>query len=196
MSDQYMGEIRLAGFSYAPSDMGWLPCDGRLLNIAEYDVLFSLLGTMFGGDGHTTFGLPDLRGCVPIGRGQLNGLSANPNFAFSQRIGMTPETPQFVGALQLTASTMPSHTHTFQPPCNTTDSSSNDPANSVPGNVGSGLYDSTSNALMASSQTGSAGSSSPAATFTASTQLPMFPLQPSTGINYIIAVQGIFPQRP
>ncbi len=66
--EAYLGQILLFGGSYAPFDH--LPCDGRLLPILEYEALFALLGTTYGGDGQTTFGLPDLRGRVPIHPGQ------------------------------------------------------------------------------------------------------------------------------
>ena len=64
MSNPYIGEIRLLGFNFAP--VGWIPCDGRLLSIAEYETLFVLIGTTYGGDGQSTFAVPDLRGRIPI----------------------------------------------------------------------------------------------------------------------------------
>lgn len=64
--DPYVGEIRMFGGSFAPA--GWLMCDGRVVGIADYEVLFSLIGTTYGGDGRTTFGLPDLCGRVPLQR--------------------------------------------------------------------------------------------------------------------------------
>jgi len=73
MSEPFIGEIRMVGFTYAPE--GWADCDGRLLQIAQYQALYALLGTTYGGDGRTTFGLPDLRGRVPINVGQGPGLT-------------------------------------------------------------------------------------------------------------------------
>jgi microcystin-dependent protein len=73
MSEPFISEIRVAGFNFAPP--GWLPCDGRLLRIPEYDALFTLLGTTYGGDGVDTFALPDLRGRFPVHQGQGAGLS-------------------------------------------------------------------------------------------------------------------------
>ena len=67
MSDPYIGEIRMFGGNFAPA--GWALCDGRLLNIGDFDALFNLIGTTFGGDGMSTFGLPDLRGRAPIHQG-------------------------------------------------------------------------------------------------------------------------------
>jgi microcystin-dependent protein len=74
MSSPFIGEIRLFGGNFAPQ--GWAFCSGQLLPIAEYDALFSLIGTTYGGDGQTTFALPDLRGRVPVHQGQGPGLSA------------------------------------------------------------------------------------------------------------------------
>ena len=71
--DEYLGTIKAFAFNFAPR--GWAQCHGQLLPIASYDALFSLLGTTYGGDGRTTFGLPDLRGHVPIGEGQAPGFS-------------------------------------------------------------------------------------------------------------------------
>lgn len=73
MSTPFVGEIRMFGFSRLP--VGWIPCDGRLVSIAEQEVLYTLLGTTFGGDGRTTFGVPDLRGRLPVHQGQGQGLT-------------------------------------------------------------------------------------------------------------------------
>lgn len=68
--EPYLGQICFFAFPYTIT--GWLPCDGRLLQISQYQALFSLLGSIYGGDGHTTFALPDLRGRVPVGLNQSN----------------------------------------------------------------------------------------------------------------------------
>jgi len=68
MSDPYLGEIRLFAFPRVP--VGWMACDGQSLQVSEYDALFTILGTTYGGDGNQTFNLPDLRGRVPLGQGQ------------------------------------------------------------------------------------------------------------------------------
>jgi len=80
--DSYVGEIRMFGGNYAPD--GWALCDGSLLQVANNEVLFSLLGTTYGGDGRSTFGVPDLRGRLPVGQGQGLGLS---NRVLAQAIG-------------------------------------------------------------------------------------------------------------
>jgi len=98
MSTPYVGEIRLLGFSRTP--VGWEPCDGRLLPISQYEVLFMLIGTTYGGDGQSTFGLPDLRGRVPVHMGQGPGLS-------SRQIGENAGTER----VTITVGQMPAHTH-------------------------------------------------------------------------------------
>ncbi|QNA82827.1 phage tail protein [Sphingomonas sp. So64.6b] len=96
----YLGEIRLFGGYFAPAN--WHLCDGSLLSIADYDTLFSLLGTTYGGDGQTTFALPDLRGRFPIGQGQGAGLS--PHF-----VGEMAGTEQ----VTLLQTQMPAHSHSL-----------------------------------------------------------------------------------
>lgn len=101
MSDPFIGEIRMVGFTFAPQ--GWAECDGQLLAISQNDALFSLLGTTYGGDGVSTFALPDLRGRVPIHQGSGPGLSDRP---IGSRGGVEQVT--------LTAAQIPSHTHPMQ----------------------------------------------------------------------------------
>lgn len=101
MSDAYLGEIRLFSFSKFPVD--WLPCDGRLLPIAQYQALFTILGTTYGGDGVQTFGLPNLSQRVPIHFGTGTGLSPRP---FGSSGG--------TGVVTLNSDQMPSHNHLFQ----------------------------------------------------------------------------------
>ena len=76
MSTPFIGEVRIFGGNFAP--VGWALCDGQLLLIAQYDALFALIGTTYGGDGVTTFALPDLRGRVPLHNGAGPGLSSHP----------------------------------------------------------------------------------------------------------------------
>jgi microcystin-dependent protein len=97
--DAYIGEVALFGFGYAPN--GWFACNGQYLPISQYQALFSLLGTTYGGDGISTFALPDLRGRVPMNQGQGPGLSFN-------YIGESGGTE----SVSLQYSQMPSHTHT------------------------------------------------------------------------------------
>ena len=99
MADPFLGEIRVTGFNFAPR--GWALCDGQLLPINQNTALFALLGTQFGGNGQTTFALPDLRGRVPIHQGQGPGL--------------TPRTIGETGGAEsatLNVAQLPPHTHT------------------------------------------------------------------------------------
>jgi len=100
MSEPFVGEIRMFGGNFAPR--GWALCDGQLLSVSQNDALFSLLGTIYGGDGRTTFGLPDMRGRLPVHMGQGPGLSARP---IGQRIGTEYVT--------LTSNQIPDHDHPF-----------------------------------------------------------------------------------
>src|SRR5512144_2705290 len=101
MADPFVAEIRMFGFNFAPT--GWAFCDGQLMPISQNTALFSLLGTVYGGDGKSTFALPDLQGLAPIQQGQGSGLSL-----YDQ--GQTGGAP-FVTLLN---SEMPLHTHTTQ----------------------------------------------------------------------------------
>lgn len=98
MSEPFVGEIRMFAGNFAPR--GWALCDGQLLAISQNDALFSLLGTTYGGDGQTTFGLPDLRGRIPVHAGQGPGLTPRP---LGQKTGSEQET--------LTIDQMPVHEH-------------------------------------------------------------------------------------
>jgi microcystin-dependent protein len=100
MSSPFVGEIRLFAGNFAPA--GWAFCDGSVLSIATNDVLFALIGTTYGGDGQTTFTLPDLRGRIPIHMGQGAGLS---NYVIGQNGG--------VETVTLTTQQIPAHSHTL-----------------------------------------------------------------------------------
>jgi microcystin-dependent protein len=104
MGDQYLGEIRMVGFSFAPE--GWALCNGQTLPISTYNALFSLLGTTYGGNGSTNFNLPDLQGRLPLHAGNGAGL---PVYALGQKAGTQ--------SVILTQQQMPQHTHvaTFTP---------------------------------------------------------------------------------
>lgn len=92
MSDQFVGEIRAVAFNFAPSSDGWLPCEGQLLQIADFETLFAVIGAKFGGDGVTTFALPDYRGRAPVGMGTGPGLGgiAEGEQGGSQELTLTP----------------------------------------------------------------------------------------------------------
>jgi microcystin-dependent protein len=108
MMEAFVGTLMPVAFNYAPS--GWMKCEGQLLSISQYSALFSLLGTMYGGDGNVTFGLPDLRGRVPVGAGQAPGLSP---VMQGQVWGAENATVNVTGSAAVTidAAHLPKHTH-------------------------------------------------------------------------------------
>jgi microcystin-dependent protein len=177
--EPYIGQISMVGFNFPPK--GWAFCDGQLMSIAQNTALFSLLGTTYGGDGKTTFGLPDLRGRVPVHQGQGPGLSP---YVLGQQGGSETVT--------LNISTMPAHNHTVSPPANNAPLNTTvyDPTNAYPGaqdsQSGIALYASqpTASTVMGPSQTSVSGSSQPHEN-----------RQPFLCISFIIALQGIFPSR-
>src|SRR5262245_52307968 len=100
MAEPFIGEIRIFGFNFAP--VGWAACNGQLLSIAQNTALFSILGTVYGGDGQTTFGLPNLQGRAPMMWGQGPGLTA-------RNIGEVTGTDN----VTLLTTEIPAHNHTF-----------------------------------------------------------------------------------
>lgn len=102
MSDYYVGEIRILAIPNGKPPLDWLLCDGSVVNISQYQVLYSLIGTTYGGNGVTTFALPDMRGRLPLGQG--NGTNLTPRV-----LGQTFGTE---GA-QVPVPSQPAHTHTF-----------------------------------------------------------------------------------
>lgn len=170
MSEAYLGEVRLFAGNFAPR--AWAFCDGQLLPIAQNTALFSLLGTTYGGDGQTTFALPDLRGRVPIGRGTGQGLDP---YSWGERGGTETVT--------LTASQVPSHTHNIR------GSSATASATTPEGNV---LAEGTRRTLRAP---GSPSAMDAGAITSTGGSGSHTNLQPYLGLNYIIALQGYFPSE-
>lgn len=190
--EPYVGQLCLFGFGYAPQ--GWTICDGSLLQINQYQALFSLLGTTYGGDGKTTFAVPDLRGRVPVGMGQGPGLK---NIAQGERGGLE--------AVTITQGLMPAHTHgvsvTVALAASATGTSA-EPSGLVPATVTAtdssggtvitttayGSPDGTQlagNAATASATCGAAGGGG-----------SMDIRNPYVGMNWCIATMGIYPSRP
>ncbi|MFW6077991.1 MAG: phage tail protein [Gemmatimonadota bacterium] len=176
--EPFIGEIRMFGGNYAPRD--WALCDGRTLDIASHDVLFSLLGTTYGGDGTTTFALPDLRGRVPI----------HPNASDGQPIGQKAG----VEGVTLTPDQFPPHSHAFAVVEDIGGSS--DPAGNVLGTVdGLRIYRAAdANVAM---HAGSIGDSRDPTgqPYGSATPRPHQNMQPFVCVNFIIALAGIFPPR-
>lgn len=170
MSDPYVGEIRLFAGLFTP--VGWADCDGELLAVSENDALFSLLGTTWGGDGQTTFGLPDLRGRVPVHAGQGPGLSP-------RRLG------QVGGQEQVTiqADQLPAHGHAAMA-SNDTDVTT-DPGGAVLGHPATNVYRSP---LSDPTVTMAAGSTS-----TVGGGQPHDNVMPFEVIRFMISLYGIYP---
>jgi microcystin-dependent protein len=169
-SDPFVGQIAMVGFNFAP--VGWAFCDGQLLSIAQNTVLFALLGTTYGGDGQTTFALPDLRGRVPIAFGQGPGLSL---YQEGQSGGSQSPT--------LNVNELPAHTHQFNPSTSQGEQTTRYPMNSYP--AFGGYYASTANAQpMGAATVAAVGGSQPHNN-----------IQPFLGINFIISLFGVFPAR-
>jgi microcystin-dependent protein len=170
MSQPYVGEVRLVGFTFAPE--GWLFCNGQLVSIAEYETLFTLIGTTYGGDGQITFGLPDLRGCVPIHQ----GTGPDRTYVIGQKGGTEMVT--------LTLNNYPAHNHQISESTGDANAVAN-PANStVAGNLG--IY--TNLAPSTPMQAGMIG------TATGGSQ-PHDNLQPYLALNWIISLYGIYPTQ-
>ncbi|MEO7305966.1 MAG: tail fiber protein [Ferruginibacter sp.] len=168
MAQPYVGEIRMFGGNFAPA--GWMFCSGQLLAISEYDTLFNLIGTTYGGDGQSTFALPNLQSRVPIHQGQGSGLS---NYTLSETGGAESVT--------VTQNQMPTHNHT-------------------PRASNTGTADTPANNFWANSTTGKPYSPAPPAVqMNAATMGPAGGSQPHDNmipflcVSYIISLFGIFP---
>lgn len=175
MVDCYVGEIRPFAGNFVPP--GWLPCDGRLLSISTYDVLYSLLGTAFGGDGRTTFAIPDLRGRLPIGTGQGTGLSNRP---FASSGGAESVT--------LTLSQTPAHSHAFN--VSTAAATQNSPENNLYANPDPNVFYATTAASGSVAQVLSPDTISASG----GSNLPHENRMSTLAINYMIATTGFYPQ--
>jgi len=186
MSDPFVGEIRLFAGNFAPK--GWASCNGQLLPITQNTALFSLLATNFGGDGRSTFALPDLRGRVAIGAGQGPGLS---NRSVGQQVGAETVT--------LTVDQLPAHTHTaglgtLGLAAASTPGNVQSPAGAVPAREGAGVTATYSTNAPDTSLAAAALTGGPAIGPSGG-GLPVSVLKPYLTLTYIIALQGIFPAR-
>lgn len=177
MGDQYLGEIRIFTGDFAP--LGWALCNGQRMSIAQNTALFSLLGTNYGGDGRTTFALPDLRDKAPLQAGQGNGLSLR-------------DLGEIGGAASVTvaAAQMPSHTHAVN--CVSGCGDQNIPV----GTIWAEAHISRQGIPMyaADASSGALQMGAPALADAGGNQ-PHNNLPPTLALNFIIALQGIFPPR-
>jgi len=183
MDDEiFLAEIRLFAGNFAP--VGWALCQGQLLAISQNTALFSLIGTYYGGDGRTTFALPDFRGRIPVGLGAGPGLS---DYEIGQQGGSQSVT--------LLANNLPQHSHpiTGTVTMNATAAAGNSdtPSGTYPATLaGTEMYStSTNNLLLGNMQHNLAVSST-------GNNTPVSLIQPVLTLTYIIATSGIFPSRP
>lgn len=193
MEDAFLGQIIMFGGNFAPR--GWAYCDGQLLSIAQNTALFSLLGTTYGGDGRTTFALPDLRGRAPIHAGTGPGLTTR---RYGSRGGQENTT--------INITNLPNHTHaaTFtqtggvtSTPVVADEANSEDPTNNKPAipNIGGSnlaYSNATSDGNLANGTARVTGTVQVAST---GNQQPFNNMQPYLTVHYIIALIGTFPSR-
>lgn len=166
MSEPFLAEVRIFGFNFPPR--GWATCDGQILPINQYQSLYSLMGTTYGGDGRTTFGLPDLRGRAALHTGDGIALGAT---------GLGEERHT------LTATEMPPHTHPLQ--ATSANASSKNPAGNVYARAGSNTYHTPGSAVALHAGTvANQGSGQGHEN-----------MQPFQVVNFCIALQGLFPSR-
>ncbi|MGN6418714.1 MAG: phage tail protein [Pseudobacter sp.] len=181
-STPYVGAITVFAGTFAP--VGWLPCDGRLVSIAEYDVLFNLIGTTYGGDGINTFALPDLQSRVALHQGTLAG---GGTFVIGEMSGTE--------TITITTQQMPAHAHqpgavTGAPPASNVAGNLNTPTGNVPALAPQNLYNASADgfgmspAVVGSGTTGAAGNSQP-------TDI----ISPYLTMKYIISMFGIYPTQ-
>jgi microcystin-dependent protein len=172
-SDPFIGQLMLVGFNFCP--VGWAPAQGQLLSIAQNTALFSLLGTYYGGDGQTSFALPDLRGRVPIGVGQGPGLSP-------RQLGEAGGEEQ----VALTVQQMPSHVHALFGSSQNANAVS--PSGALPAaKLRTTLYQSGGDpdVQLHPGAIGAKGGGQPHEN-----------MQPYLALTWCIALQGVYPSRP
>lgn len=173
-SEPILGEIVCGAWNFAPK--GWMMAQGQLLSISQNTALFSLLGTQYGGDGRSTFALPDLRGRAAINAGQGPGLS---EYVMGQQGGAE--------TTSLLASNLPAHSHQVVQLGSTQDASLQSPAGAVPASKARSQFyaAATPGTARAASRTDSAGQGQ-----------PINIMQPYLAMSCVIATQGVFPSRP
>jgi microcystin-dependent protein len=174
MSEPFIAEVRIWALNFAPR--GWAFCNGQLLPIAQNTALFSLVGTIYGGDGRTSFGLPDLQGRAAMHPGRGPGLTDR---RLGERGGAATAT--------LTEAQMPSHTHKLQ--ASTSDADSSSPAGNVPAKTAAPVN------LYRTNPGGAAFQDTAMETKAAGGGQPHNNMQPYLGLNFCIALVGLYPSR-
>jgi microcystin-dependent protein len=181
MADPFVAEIRIFPFNFPPT--GWAFCNGQLLPLSQNTALFALLGTMYGGDGKSTFALPDLQGSSPM----------HPN---SGQNGLSPRSIGEIGGSQtvtLLQSEIPAHTH--QPQATTGNANTDAPGAAVLGR-GNFAYQGTTGQIPLYSNDAPNTAMSLQTMSLAGSSLPHNNMQPYLTLNFCIALQGVFPPRP
>lgn len=171
MSEPFLAEVRMVGFNFAPR--GWAFCDGQILPINQNQSLYSLLGTTYGGDGRTSFALPDLRGRTPIHVGRSNGGGDHP---LGQKSGEETHT--------LSANEMPSHRHSWQ--ASSTDGNTSTAARNVLAREAGDIYRASPPSQI---------NMNPASMANVGGSQAHENMQPYIAVNFCIALQGLFPSR-
>jgi microcystin-dependent protein len=180
MSDQFLAEVRIFPFNFAPT--GWAFCDGQLLPLSQNTALFALLGTYYGGDGKSTFALPNMQGSAMMQSGQGQGLSER----FQGEVGGS-------SSVTLLTSEIPAHTHTLN--ASSANATVADPTGNLlakhryttgpTSGLGAAYSPNAPDVSMGFNALGVAGGS-----------FPHNNMQPYLVLNFCIALQGVFPQRP
>ena len=169
MSDPLLGEIKIFSGNFAPP--GWLFCDGRLLLISDHTALFEIVGNSYGGNGLTTFGIPDLRGRVPMGHGAGTGLT-------NRNLGDQPGAESVI----LDVTQLPAHDHSLR--ATNSSATQTQPANNILAPAATPQYlNATTSVGMGTDAIGSSGSDAPHAN-----------IQPSSVLSFIIAIAGRSPR--
>ncbi len=174
MSNQFVAEIRIFACNFAPT--GWAQCNGQLLPISQNTALFSLLGTFYGGDGKSTFALPNLQGSTPIGQGQSAGLS---QYFLGEQSGSDTVT--------LLQAEMPAHNHNFAVRSSNGTQGTLAPNVILARSVGGNLYQSNTTQNLVQMD--------PVSLSVAGSSLPHNNMAPYLTLLFCIAMQGVFPPR-
>lgn len=186
--DEFVGIVKAFGGTYAP--VNWLPCDGRSLPINQYEVLYTLIGTAFGGDGVTTFNLPNLNGNVPIGAGRSTFGTV---YTQGQKGGSNTFT--------MTNANMPPHSHTMTlntgasvaMKANASASSTPDPTGNIPGLTSASEYATPAGMDPAAAQLGALSNTMTMSASGSPGPTPLDNRSPFMALNYIICVNGLWP---
>ena len=175
MSDPFVGEIKMFGGNFPPS--GWMLCQGQLIPISENDVLFQLIGTTYGGDGQSTFALPDLTGRAAIHQGQGPGITQS--YQLGEKAG--------VESVTLSTQQIPVHNHNAV-------TATTGQVSAAPGNILADAQTTQTGARIYSAQASDVNMNANTIAITGGSQ-PHNNIQPTLAINFIISLFGIFPSQ-